>query len=445
MPNHVDDIFRSALENHHEVADASVWDKLGQTLSSKEGKVVLPWYYNPKKALFVALFISMMSFGGGYIYALLNDGSDIVTVDQGISKAQLAVLPEVNEKSNKQASLQKVADDLTKDAAIQMDKPLQVATLDNAYAILAGNSASGTSLDRIGDRASSESDANLVGVIGVVATTVLQSVTKDVKSPLELGDEMAEDEFFLDALMPNEIEQGKATKSEVLKTSIETPVSYGKFASRFMEFSTGKNTLTPSFSMDDVTVDFSRSEYITGSNSNYTLRFGKYISPNIGVFSGVRIDRFGLTRNREELRASFPEPNSGEFEDPYGVVVKSNYNYEFTSFEIPIGVRLKGLYHRLGYHTDFGVSYTKGITQGYSFELNEDFSNLNQDLTEEEYDMSSGALAFTRVGLDYYLFTNGGLSFDAVLRKRLTATSGMSQLNGQGASIGAQIGIFCIF
>jgi hypothetical protein len=96
MPN-IDEIFRAGLTDHEMAPDASGWDKLSKQLTSKEGKVVLPWYYNPKKALLGALVISLMSFTVGYFIAqayISEQSSQNLVVDQSKNKIEEPVIKE---------------------------------------------------------------------------------------------------------------------------------------------------------------------------------------------------------------------------------------------------------------------------------------------------------------------------------------------------------------
>lgn len=437
MPRHVDDIFRSALENHHEVADASVWDKLSQTLSSKEGKVVLPWYYNPKKALLVALCLSMFSFGGGYLYALLNDTGNALAADQTESLAEIVVPSTTpvtdNNKENEGSDMVLAYEDAVKQEQVGVSAiPAEIEPSDE------GGTVSIASFDNNASPSSQNDEVSTL-LVSIPRTSREREVSRSVEN--EGGEE---ETVLLDGVSPNMLDGILGGFDKAASTTIEAPIAYGKLASRFVELSYGGTQLNSSYTMDDESVDYYRSEHTIGSNSNYSLRFGKYIHPNVGVFTGMRLDRFSFSRNREQGLVFKPRPNSGTGET-FGVVVRSSYDYEFTSFEIPVGVRLKGLYHRLGYHADLGISYSRGLKQSFSYSLPDDYSNLNPDISDSEYDMSGAAAAFSRIGLDYYLFANGGLSVDAVLRKRLIAASGLSQLNGQNGLVGGQVGIFFNF
>ena len=66
----VDDVFKEGLEMHHIVPDAGVWRRLSDSLSSKEGRVFLPWYYSPKKVVLAIVVLSILGLGLGYMLAM---------------------------------------------------------------------------------------------------------------------------------------------------------------------------------------------------------------------------------------------------------------------------------------------------------------------------------------------------------------------------------------
>lgn len=447
MPKHVDDIFQSALENHHEVADASVWDKLSQTLSSKEGKVVLPWFYNPRKALFVALFISMLSFGGGYIYALLNDGQ-VELANNNLSKAQItSTVPSINDKVSSSVSndLGDEIQEIQNDAPTAPDESIFSALTEDVNGSDSDIPVQSTAPDALvfahnNDERESNAVSSGVSETDAIALTAVVGEGSNVST---IEDESFEN-LSMESAASSLLEQNASESLEGHLVSIETPITYGSFTSHFAEFSMGRSPLTSSYSIgDDVDESHYKADYSLESNVNYELRFGKYLSPNVGVFAGLRVDRFGFSRDLEQMFVIDAEPNSAD-EDLYGVVVRSRYDYRFTSYEIPLGVRFKGLHHRLGYHADLGMSFTNGTSQSFSKSVNFDgFDQLNPEISDSKYDEKMGAVAFSRIGLDYYLFANGGLSLDAVLRKRVTATTNSN--GAQAQSAGFQVGFFCNF
>jgi len=453
MPKHVDDIFQSALENHHEVADASVWEKLSQTLSSKEGKVVLPWFYNPRKALFVALFISMLSFGGGYIYALLNDGQ-VELANNNLSKAQItATVPSIDDKVAAQRPELEAGSDMQKpndNNSIVSTTPGAPATLlaegpsDNADRPV--NPAPGSAI-LLAQNTEGRDESGVVSnehesEVNVIDRSIALSVVRTQDADVSVGNDESFEGLLMESPTSNLLEQNESESLDGHFVSIETPISYGRFTSHFIEFSAGRIS-SSSYSIGDDVQSHYKADYILESNLNYELRFGKYLSPNVGVFTGLRVDRFSFSRDIEQMFVKEGRPNSAD-EDLYGVVVRSAYDYEFTSYEIPVGVRFKGLHHRIGYHADMGVSLTNGTEQRFSEAVNlKGFDHLNPEISDAKYDEKMGAVAFSRIGVDYYLFANGGLSLDAVLRKRVTATTNTNGTQAKSASF--QVGFFCNF
>lgn len=85
--NPIDKLVKKALAGHEVTPDADSWARLSRELPSAEDTSVLPWYLRPGKIVLAGLFISALSFLGGYFFASLNDSNSIAQNETGVEQS----------------------------------------------------------------------------------------------------------------------------------------------------------------------------------------------------------------------------------------------------------------------------------------------------------------------------------------------------------------------
>ncbi|MFY0674915.1 MAG: hypothetical protein JXQ87_16060 [Bacteroidia bacterium] len=418
MPN-IDDIFRAGLANHEMAPGASGWDKLSKQLTSKEGKVVLPWYYNPKKAMLGALLISLMSFTVGYFIAQAyisdnnSNASTIVNLPLGTEKekGEKKEQPLHYNAQNKQFAsiLLKVKNENPKESSNTLTASIDSWQEIEHFSAVA-SSASEDFIERTSELVQVDNDE-----LGLKLSPINRITTKA----------LALDQGFISL---NSTTKGFHHKVELSKTL---------FSSNQSSYSSLK---------ERATTDAWTGEESVFASVNHEFRFSRKLGRNFTIVSGVGFDFSNLSVSGSQIiydkdTVSLNLENRDE-------ISKLDYSrsYQATIAYAPLGIRFEGKYSRLGYRLEVGGFVQKTLSQRRTFSLSdESFLPLANEWAHTVFDQTPRLGFYSALGFEAYLTQNIGVSFEAVIRKRMQPLISARGFDNVLTQHGARLGLFYSF
>lgn len=413
MPN-IDEIFRAGLADHEMAPDASGWDKLSKQLTSKEGKVVLPWYYNPKKALLGALVISLMSFTVGYFIAkayIFDHEQQSIAFNDGIG------VVEVKEK----------------------DKPLFINPKNKRFVIKLLNELDSQKVI-IKQYKFPKNEGSWIGEKFQERENVIftpsSRTTKVIESP----------DFLIKSLL-TAFDTEKSIV-QIIPTFNANAVLNGKYSS---QVSFRRTSFTPnerSFSrlLEKNTTDEFTSEKALLSLMNYELKFSRRLGKNIAIVSGLGLDISSLSIGGNQViydkdSISLNLENREQLSN-----LDYSRTYSATMAYIPFGLRLTTKYLKIGVNFEAGGFLQKTLSENRTFNFSDEaFLPLANTWANTVFDETPRLGFYSSMGLDAYLAHNFGLSLDAVIRKRMQPVVSAQGFENNLTQTGIRLGIFYNF
>lgn len=416
MPN-IDEIFRAGLADHEMAPDASGWDKLSKQLTSKEGKVVLPWYYNPKKALLGALVISLMSFTVGYFIAqayISEQSSQNLVVDQSENKIEEPVIKE----------------------------PLFVNPQNRQFAI---NLLKESENDQtIGSKYDLPKNTG-----SWVANGVNEDLHKDALIEEGLNDEF---ETFKTPLVDiNNLKSDKGETKEIISVvpTFEANEALGRRFINQISFSRTSFAQANGSYSQLVELDFTdqwTSEEALLFSTNYELKYSRKLSRNFSLIAGFGVDVNTLSISGNQV--IYDKDDTGQNLENRDELSNLDYtrNYNSSIAYAPVGLRFSGKYLKLGYSIEGGALVQKLLSEQRSFSFSdESFLPLANTWANTVFDETPRLGFYSSIGFDAYLTNNFGLSFDAIIRKRMQPLVSAQGFDDDLYQKGFNLGLFYNF
>ncbi|MBI1185164.1 hypothetical protein GC194_12890 [bacterium] len=436
MPS-VDEIFKSGLSNLQIDPDNSVWSKVDKSLGSKEGKVVLPWYYNPRKALIGALLISAMSFSIGYIYGLFNtDASQEIAAQ---TTHELHIYPQdrpATYHSKAVASAHTVLSDL--------EKP--------------GNESNAESVAH--ERANSQQNSGAKH-LSMLALLPENERNDESTKAIEAFDERGPFQFLafsptvLTATeLPEDLDENSLTLAKLNADNLPTAdikhdMQMAGYGRNWLQFNREFNPTIVGYS-GGFTHNPTTTVYLGSGNRqssvSYNFRFGHMLSRNLGLVTGLSMADYSTQIDGKRISFDMDSlPSNVGPSDRYSLFAyQLQYNARMLS--VPLMLRIAGKGNRLGYHIDLGAYLSQVISQTHSFAMNTkvDGTGLSNTWLPNMYNsqLQSGLMA--NAGIDAYLAHGFGFSFEAVLRRRFQQQL-LANLNENSLNFGGRVGVFYRF
>lgn len=427
MPNHIDDIFKAGLENYQIDPEPVVWSGLSKSLTSKEGKVILPWYFNPKKTILVALLVSMASFGGGYFYALFNDGTGQNARIESIPvERKVASIPSRPYQLNKGQLAYQQLSDIGSSNEESHPVTSNVSSLSVSEVSSTRRSDNTRPLNQFFNTTSQKSHTSQRS-----HEPLLFSATP-VALLLEKEHELSN---------PQTIDVETNISSVLPISELNKVLNKRDFKKHFISIGYQRNQTAEG----RLSYDFRTNSKQTWSESTEAIdvKFGVNFTKNIGLATGVAVHQDHFTFVNQEYFYPLPgnnaipsEPISPEF----------TYGFSRTDLEIPVAVRIQGRNNFIGYHTVTGASLMSQIQSDRTFSSSElGFNSRDASGLQAVYNPQGRFNLYGSAGVDFYLLKNAGISFDAVLRKRLQATFLRNEFESDDYVLGAQMSAFIKF
>lgn len=428
MPN-IDEIFKAGLGQHHVDPDASVWSELSKSLGSKEGKVVLPWYYNPKKALIGALVISLFSFSVGFLYAQLTKKASPTSNELVLN----------NTRQNKSKQLTKTFE------KFQLEAPRIEGVNNLQKQTLANSNSSKVAQNSLNNR-EQESKSKNSSFFTIAKENARSAFTFSERSSLNAvpqltalllnGGERAiitdglNASNFNNAIPTFELDKNLARKKNFIYL---TSTEFNSVNANSQSFTKG------------VSVDVSVNEEATYSSSSLAFGFGKMLSKNIGFVAGFGVDKNELRISG--IRRDYDNAEESNL-DPRDALSEMSYirNYGSQSLFMPLGLRFAGMSKYIGYRADFGTFANYKLNENRSFTVSDAVWLPLANGWESSLFVNGPKYGlYSSIGLEAYLGNNLGISLDAIIRKRFQPVILSGEFEKELVSKGFQLGLFYRF
>lgn len=435
MPNHIDDIFKAGLENYQIDPDPGVWSGLSKSLVSKEGKVTLPWYFNPRKTILAALLVSMASFGGGYFYALFNDVAENPTQTEVVpSQERLAQIPNRPYQFNKEQLAYVGADQFEESRSNGTPSSNSFNTVNTG----AVKNSTADQSDNFFIPSSSYTDASATAF---TAKADLQetSIASEMVSNIDLQSLKVGSTDFNQSV---ELMEADEMDGLGLPTAaIEQQLNKKHFKKHYLAIGYQRNQVVDGRTSYDMATN--SKENWTEYSRTLDVKYGVNFTKNLGFVTGVAFHQNDFTYLTQEFFYPVPGNNA----NPEGPITPTFlYQFSKTDIEIPVAVRWEGRNNRFGYHALGGASLMNQIQSSRTFRASEPgFESRDGSGPAYVYNPEGRFNLYGNAGIDIYVFKNAGISLDAVLRKRLQATFMRDQFEGDDLVVGAQASVFIKF
>ncbi|MGB0430052.1 MAG: hypothetical protein ACPGLV_06225 [Bacteroidia bacterium] len=417
MPN-IDDIFKAGLAGHEMAPDPTGWDKLSKKLTSKEGKVVLPWYYNPRKAMLGALAISLLSFVVGYFIAqtfIYNTPNNDLVSQSG-------------------------------DKAIDESEPIEIIAEKVKPFVNPNNAVFANNLLGYSNTASKKTAPAKTVDFNKNRAVVL--IKNSFKNKLE-------NIINVEALANTELTQLKGGQMALLGSKLFSKIPTFQLENELHkqlknEFSVQSSTFNTLFFENNVvengaTIDVLYNDNYDITSKMYGLGYARKLNNRFAVVSGVNIINQQLAL--KGTRTAY-DNGTGSNLDPQDKISETGYtqNFQAYSLQIPLAFRVQGASRVFGYHFDAGVFAQKKIFEQRTFTLSDEaFLPLANNWAKEVFNTAPQIGFYSAIGFDTYLFSNLGLRMDAIIRKRIQPRISAEGFDDDQLDYGLNLGLFYRF
>ena len=426
MPR-IDDLFKDGLADHKISPGAGTWDRLSNSLSNKEAKVVLPWYYDPKKVALAALFISFFSFSVGYYFAM---DTEFVQINGDIEPDLLAQVP-VDYSTN--TSEFKTRNEVSNQPTFNVEQEgNQEYSTDAEFSAKMGqgfrkqyqkSNTKDKALVRSGLEQSKNTGAdknNGIALNDLIGGKKARLNLSEAFSSLVIGNENLDEELKMMPFSFSHDHQGVIPTGEIVEE-----LNYAKETRFFtqLDFFTQQGISKFASSSDETELV---STYLSAAfferKSGFNLLLGRKMSENLSFFTGVSVVQNDLTVSGKRYASIKVDQKLVENREDDISVLSYERNFSSLGIMVPLGIRVSGQKNRLGYHVDLGTFAYKKLNEQSSIYLSdEDFAWISDDWADEVYQTTVQMGMFATAGVEVNVIDDLSLTGELGLQKSLSS------------------------